>query len=265
MDLGSFAAPASKKVEFENQEGNKLAARIELPGGTPRAYAIFAHCFTCSKDIAAATRISRGLSGKGIAVLRFDFTGLGNSEGEFANTNFSSNTEDLISAANYLKKHFESPKLLIGHSLGGTAVLSAGMKIKGIAGVAAIAAPSDPVHVSHLFGDKIDEIRSKGETSVNLAGREFRIKNQFLKDLHEHDIIGQISDAEYQLLLLHSPVDELVDVEHSRQIFVAAKHPKSFISLHPADHLLTKPAHSTYVAEMIATWASRFLDSSGSW
>lgn len=252
-------ASNSKKIVFANKENVDLSARLELPDGEPRAYAIFAHCFTCSKDIAAATRIARALAGHGIAVLRFDFTGIGNSEGDFANTDFSSNIDDLIAAADFLRKNHKAPKLLIGHSLGGAAVLAAGIRIKEIEGVAAIAAPSDPVHVSKLFKHKLEDIQSSGCATVSLAGREFNIRKEFIEDLHNHDLVSRISDARYDLLILHSPVDEMVDVDHARRIFEAAKHPKSFVSLHPADHLLSDKAHSHYAAEVIAAWSSRFL------
>jgi ADP-ribosylglycohydrolase/fermentation-respiration switch protein FrsA (DUF1100 family) len=256
----SASAPQTEKVSFQNPDGESLDARLELPAGPPRAYAIFAHCFTCSKDIAAATRISRGLAARGIAVLRFDFTGLGNSEGDFANTNFSSNVQDLIAAGDHLRTHYQAPTLLVGHSLGGAAVLAASSHIPEIEGVVTIGAPADPAHVEHLFAHAAPEIEAAGLAEVDLAGRRFTIKKQFLDDIRSQNQTDRIAALKRSLLIMHSPVDTTVSVDDARRIFDAAKHPKSFISLDRADHLLSKKEDSEFAAEMIAAWASHLLD-----
>lgn len=247
------------KVSFVNDDGFELAARMEHPTESPKAYALFAHCFTCSKEIAAASRISRALAKKGIAVLRFDFTGLGSSDGDFANTNFSSNIQDLISAADFLRNNFTAPLLLIGHSLGGTAVLAAGTLIPEVKGIATIGAPSDPVHVSHLFKGNIEKVKNKGEATVLLAGREFRVKKQFFDDLENQSVLNILRETRKHVLIMHSPSDETVGIDNARHIYEAARHPKSFISLDGADHLLTQRRDSTFVAEMIAAWSTRFV------
>ena len=249
----------SEKLEFENGRGAMLAARLERPAGEPIATALFAHCFTCSKDVAAASRISRGLRARGFAVLRFDFTGLGNSEGDFANTNFSSNLDDLVAAAAALGERVAPPALLVGHSLGGAAVLAAADRIEGVRAVATIGAPSRPQHVEHLFADRKDTIESEGSAEVELAGRRFRIEKQFIDDLDTHDILGRLASLDGALLFLHSPIDEVVALEHARELYMAAKHPKSFISLDGADHLLSDPEDSAYVAEVLAAWAGRYV------
>jgi ADP-ribosylglycohydrolase/alpha/beta superfamily hydrolase len=247
------------KVSFLNSEGHKLDARLEQPPEQPKAIALFAHCFTCSKEIAVATRISRALAGKGIAVLRFDFTGLGNSDGDFANTNFSSNIQDLVSAADFLRENIAAPTVLIGHSLGGTAVIAAGLQIPEVKGIVTIGAPSDPSHVSHLFKSKLDKIEAEGEATVLLAGREFRVKKQFIDDLNNQSVLKSLIDSRVNLLVMHAPGDETVNIDHARLIYDAARHPKSFISLDDADHLLTRKKDSTFVAEMIAAWSTRFI------
>jgi putative redox protein len=257
--MSQAPALAPGKLVFPNAEGIDLAGRLEMPDGKPLAYAIFAHCFTCSKDIAAATRISRGLAKKGLAVLRFDFTGLGNSEGDFANTNFSSNVEDLVAAANHLRQNKAAPSLLIGHSLGGAAVLAAAARIPEVKGVVTIGAPSDPGHVAHLFSGSQEEIDSTGEAEVQLGRRTFTIKKQFLEDIQEQRLLEVVRDLRVSLLVMHSPVDQTVGIEHAGHIYGAAKHPKSFVSLDPADHLLTQKEDSTYVAKIISAWASRVV------
>jgi len=249
----------SKKLSFINTEGETLAARLELPEGEPRAYAVFAHCFTCSKDIAAASRISVALAAKGLGVLRFDFTGLGSSDGDFANTNFSSNVSDLVAACDYLRENHAPPALLVGHSLGGAAVLSAAERIPEAVGVVTIGAPADPEHVSRLFEGSLEEIQKKGCATVNLAGRTFEIKKQFLDDLAAQDTKSSVSKLNKALLIFHSPVDDIVSVENARRIFEAARHPKSFVSLHKADHLLGRREDSEYVGAIIAAWASRYI------
>lgn len=250
---------AIKKIEFQGSQGVSLAARLDMPSEQPRAFAIFAHCFTCSKDILAASRIARALSAKGIAVLRFDFTGLGHSEGEFANTNFSSNIQDLLSAADWLREHHSAPSLLIGHSLGGAAVLAAAGEIDEVVGVATIGAPFDPQHVSHLFEEQREEIEQTGIAKVKLAGRQFTIQRQFLEDLNAHAMADKIGSLRRALLVFHAPLDNVVGVENAARIYEAAKHPKSFVSLDDADHLLTRSPDAQYVADVLSAWAGRYL------
>jgi uncharacterized OsmC-like protein/esterase/lipase len=245
------------KVEFESQ-GQTLAGLLETPDQAIRAYVLFAHCFTCGKDIAAASRISRFLVQHGFAVFRFDFTGLGNSDGDFANTNFSSNTEDLVSAARFLEQNYQAPELLIGHSLGGAAVLAMAAQLPKVKAVVTIAAPFEASHVLHNFNAHLDTIETDGQAKVNLGPREFTVKKQFLDDLRNQttDHIKHLSKA---LLVLHSPVDLTVDIADAEKIYKAAKHPKSFVSLDTADHLLSKAIDSEYVAQTISGWASRYI------
>jgi uncharacterized OsmC-like protein/fermentation-respiration switch protein FrsA (DUF1100 family) len=250
----------AERFDFPNAQGQKLAALLDRPAGEPRAYALFAHCFTCGKDIHAAKRVADGLTALGIAVLRFDFTGLGSSEGEFANTSFSSNVADLVAAANELRRSAGAPAILIGHSLGGTAVLAAGAEVPEARAVVTIAAPCDPTHVTGLFKDRLEEIASKGEVEATLAGRQFRISRGFVQDLAEHKLLERIADLRKALLLLHSPTDEIVGIENASRIFTAAKHPKSFVSLAGADHLLSRRSDAAYVANVIHAWAERYLD-----
>ena len=253
---------SSQKLNFPGSSGAELAARLDLPADNPRAYALFAHCFTCSKDIFAAARISEALVERGFAVLRFDFTGLGASEGEFANTNFSSNVEDLKQAADYLRQNYSAPEILIGHSLGGAAVLAVAADVPEAKAVATIGAPSDAEHVVHNFGAKIDEIEKEGEASVSLAGREFTIKKQFLDDLKSQAVQERISSMKKALIVFHAPRDAVVGIENAASIFTAAKHPKSFISLDDADHLLSRRSDAVYVADVMSAWASRFISDS---
>ena len=248
-----------ERFEFQNDAGEQLAGLLERPEGPVAAVALFAHCFTCSKDIAAASRISRALASNGMAVLRFDFTGLGHSEGEFANTNFSSNVADLRRAADALREQIAAPQLLIGHSLGGAAVLAVAADIPEVKAVATIGAPSDPSHVAHLLEDKRTEIETDGEARVALAGRTFTIKRQFLMDIESHRLAERIGSMRKALLVMHSPVDDIVSIDNASEIFLAARHPKSFVSLDKADHLLMKRADSQYVAEIISAWARRYL------
>ncbi len=249
----------TQRVDFDGSQGAKLSARLDMPAGAIKSYAIFAHCFTCSKDLHATKRISAELSRQGIAVLRFDFTGLGNSKGDFASTNFSSNREDLIVAADYLRENFEAPSLLIGHSLGGAAVLSIAEEIPEVSAVATIGAPSEAKHVVHNFGVKIDEIQDAGEATVSLGGRDFSIRKQFLDDLEANDVLEKVSRLKKPLLVLHSPIDQTVGIENATQIFVAAKHPKSFVSLDNADHLVTHDKDADFVASIISAWAIRYI------
>ena len=248
-----------ERITFPSAHGHQLAARIETPDETPRAYALFAHCFTCSKDIAAASRIARALRAQGIAVVRFDFTGLGNSEGDFANTNFSSNVQDLVAAADYMRNAHRAPSLLIGHSLGGAAVLAAAPEIPECKAVVTIGAPADPAHVQHLMSCSIETIEKEGEAEVSLSGRVFKIKKQFLDDLRGQEQDRRIARLNRALLIMHSPQDELVDIDQARLIYSLAKHPKSFISLDGADHLLTNKRDSEYVARTVAAWAERYV------
>jgi uncharacterized OsmC-like protein/pimeloyl-ACP methyl ester carboxylesterase len=250
----------SERFDFPNAKGEKLAAVLDLPLGKPMAYALFAHCFTCGKDILAAKRIAERLTIHGIAVLRFDFTGLGGSEGEFANTHFSSNLDDLVAAADHLRKMCGAPAILIGHSLGGAAVLAAAHRIADARAVVTIAAPYDPAHVVGLFKQHVDTIKERGEVEVALAGRPFRIKREFLNDVAEKKLNECLATLRKALLLFHSPTDDLVGIENASHIFIAAKHPKSFVSLAGADHLLSSKSDAVYVANVIAAWAERYLD-----
>ncbi len=247
------------KTSFPGHSGDMLAARLDIPAGPVRATALFAHCFTCSKDLLAAKRIAAELARTGIAVLRFDFTGLGSSKGEFASTNFSSNLQDLLIAADYLRQNYQAPSLIIGHSLGGAAVLAAAADIPEIKAVATIGAPSDVEHVLHNFGSSIEIIESDGRAEVNLAGRSFTIEKQFVEDARAANLKDQVAKLGRPLLVLHSPIDQTVGVENASAIFLAAKHPKSFISLDQADHLLTRAEDADYVASVIAGWADRYL------
>jgi uncharacterized OsmC-like protein/pimeloyl-ACP methyl ester carboxylesterase len=250
----------SERFEFPNARGEKLAALLDLPAGQPVAYALFAHCFTCGKDVLAAKRIAEGLTARGIAVLRFDFTGLGASEGEFANTTFSSNVADLVAAANHLREMYRAPAILIGHSLGGAAVLAAAQHCPEVRAVATIAAPADPAHVTGLFRHHVADIHAKGEVEVALAGRAFRIRKEFLDDVAEQKLHECLANLRKALLVLHSPTDDLVGIDNASAIFSAAKHPKSFVSLSGADHLLSRRADAVYVAEVIAAWSERYLE-----
>ncbi|WP_065187730.1 bifunctional alpha/beta hydrolase/OsmC family protein [Shewanella woodyi] len=247
-----------EKIEFSSNDIT-LAGLLERPEGEVGAYALFAHCFTCGKDIAAASRISRALVQKGIAVLRFDFTGLGNSDGDFANTNFSSNLDDLKAAADFLRAQYDAPQLLIGHSLGGSAVLAIANDIPECKAVVTIAAPANAEHVVHNFSGAIDEINSQGLAAVNLGPRQFTIKKHFLEDL-DHHAKQAFSLDKKALLVMHSPVDDAVSIAQAEKIYTQAKHPKSFVSLDTADHLLTSKADADYVASVVASWSGRYLD-----
>jgi uncharacterized OsmC-like protein/fermentation-respiration switch protein FrsA (DUF1100 family) len=250
----------AERFEFPNARGEHLAALLDRPPGEPVAFALFAHCFTCGKDILAAKRIAEGLTGRGIAVLRFDFTGLGASSGEFANTTFSSNVADLVAAANHLRATYRAPAILIGHSLGGAAMLVAASEIPEARAVATIGAPADPGHVKGLFKEHVDTIQAQGEVEVALAGRPFRIRKEFLDDVAEQKLEACLATLRKALLVLHSPTDDIVGIENASAIFVAAKHPKSFVSLAGADHLLSRRSDAVYVAEVIAAWSERYLD-----
>lgn len=248
-------------IRIETASGPVLSARLDLPDQNYVATALFAHCFTCGKDILAASRISRRLVEQGYAVLRFDFTGLGSSEGEFADTNFSSNIEDLIKSADWLRHHYQAPSLIIGHSLGGTAILAAAEQLIEARAFVTIGSPSDPRHIFNLIGaSSLQEIKTAGDAQVNLAGRTFRIKQQFLLDAEEQRVLQQVRRLRRPLLVMHSPQDETVPVEHATAIFHAAAHPKSFVSLGDADHLLSERVDTDFIADVIAAWSRRYLE-----
>jgi uncharacterized OsmC-like protein/alpha/beta superfamily hydrolase len=250
----------AEKFTFRSAEGHQLAALLDRPDGPARAVALFAHCFTCGKDNKAARRIAEGLKLHGIAVLRFDFTGLGASEGEFANTTFSSNVDDLVAAADHLRQTFMAPAILIGHSLGGAAVLAAAHRIAEARAVVTIAAPADPAHVAGLLNGQVADIAMKGEVEVTLAGRPFKIRRAFLDDVAEQKLTARIGALHRALLIFHSPTDDTVGIDNASHIFLAAKHPKSFISLAGADHLVSRSSDAAYIAGVIAAWAERYLD-----
>jgi uncharacterized OsmC-like protein/pimeloyl-ACP methyl ester carboxylesterase len=249
-----------QRFQFTGSEGDQLAAALDTPDGAIRAYALFAHCFTCGKDVLAASRIALALAAKGIAVLRFDFTGLGSSEGDFANSTFSSNVADLVRAADHLRETRKAPAILIGHSLGGAAILAAAGQIPDAKAVVTIAAPSDPAHVTGFFKDRIEDIRKTGQVEVTLAGRPFQIKREFLDDIAEHGLTTHVANLRKALLIMHAPTDDTVSIDNATRIFVAAKHPKSFVSLADADHLLTDRRDANYVADVIAAWAERYVE-----
>lgn len=251
---------AVTKIEFQNKDGYQLSARLELPiDQKPHAYAIFAHCFTCNKNLNAVRNISRALTQHGFAVLRFDFSGLGESEGEFANTNFSSNVEDLIAAAAYLEATHEAPKLIVGHSLGGAAAIFAAKALKSVEAVATIGAPASPEHVQHLFQHSLEEIANNNFAEVNIGGRPFKIKKQFVDDLNSQNMSHVLKSLRKPILILHSPQDTTVGIANAAEIYGAAMHPKSFVSLDGADHLLSEKADSVYSGNLIASWAARYI------
>jgi len=252
-------APNSRPVTFPGAFGTALAARLDGPVGAPLAYAIFAHCFTCSKETKAAATISAALAERGFAVLRFDFTGLGGSAGDFANTNFSSNVEDLVAAADFLRREHRAPALLVGHSLGGTAVLAAAPKVPEAVAVATLGSPFDPEHILGLIKDSVGKIDSEGDAQVDIAGRSFRIKKQFLDDIRAQKIGGAAAQLGKALMVMHSPRDTIVNIDNAAKIFTAARHPKSFVSLDPADHLMSNRADALYAGQLLADWALRYV------
>ncbi len=249
----------SERKDFPGADGQMLSARLDAPEAAVKAYALFAHCFTCTKDVFAASRIAQGLARQGIAVLRFDFTGLGSSEGEFANTNFSSNVQDLVAAADFMRQTMQAPKLIIGHSLGGAAVLAAAGAIAEVKAVVTIGAPSDPSHVTKLFDAHLETIHADGEAQVQLAGREFTIKRQFLIDAAEQNLNEKTAHLQRALMVMHAPQDRTVDISNALHIFTAAKHPKSFVSLDDADHLLTRKEDAEWAAQIIGAWCGRYV------
>lgn len=249
----------TEKISFKNQLGQTIDARLERPIQDIRSFALFAHCFTCSKDVHAATRVSRSLTDLGIAVLRFDFTGLGNSDGDFANTNFSSNVADLLSAYEFLSETHDSPQILIGHSLGGAAVLAAAASMPSVRLVTTIGAPSDVTHVERLLSRNIEQIEKDGQATVSLGGRQFVIKKQFLDDLRRTSLTEKIKNLSAALLVFHSPLDQVVSIDNAHEIYMAAHHPKSLICLEGATHLLDRREDSEYVADVMASWCRRYL------
>ena len=248
----------TSKIEFMGSLGSNLAAILDEPEGDVRAYAMFAHCFTCSKDVIAASRVSRALSKLGIGTFRFDFTGLGHSEGEFSDTTFSSNIGDLLAGAEWMRGHRKAPCILIGHSLGGAAVLAAAPGIPECTAVATIGAPADPEHVTHLFNSAADAIERDGKAEVSIGGRAMTVGKQLLDDLRDQDPESRIGSLKRALLVFHSPIDQIVGIENAAQIYTWAKHPKSFVSIDGADHMLTKPNDAEFVANMLSTWADRY-------
>jgi putative redox protein len=251
-------------LDIKNSAGQLLSAKIEMPvSGKPRHYALFAHCFTCSKDLIAIKNISHGLLMHDIAVVRFDFTGLGESEGDFADTNFSSNIEDLITVAEYMKEHYVAPALLVGHSLGGAAVIKAAEKLPSVKVVATIGAPADPEHVTHLLAEKMEVIEQKGYAKVEIAGRSFQIKKQFLDDLANNSLVHILSKKDFALLIMHSPQDKIVNIENAAKLYQAARHSKSFVSLDDADHILSDKSHSLYAGNIIGSWSGKYLPLKG--
>lgn len=250
-----------QKVDFKNKAGHTLAGALELPskGKKLRAMALFAHCFTCGKDVVAASRITRELADHGIGALRFDFTGLGSSDGDFASTTFTSNVTDLEAAAAFLKRKYQAPQLLLGHSLGGAAALVAAGRIPSIRAVATIAAPSTPQHVKHLFRDQACNIQDEGQADICIGDRNFTIGAELLADLEEWPLERTVGKLRKPLMIFHSPADRVVGIEEAGEIYAVAKHPKSFISLDKADHLLTRPADAEYVAVLLNAWASRYI------
>ncbi len=251
----------SRAVKFPNAEGSQLSGRLDLPEDeVPIAWALFAHCFTCGKNLRATSHISSALCRQKIAVLRFDFTGLGQSEGDFSDTNFSSNVADLLAAAAWLRKEQSAPMILIGHSFGGAAALQAAGQLPEVRAVATIAAPFDPEHVAHLFADTKEQIELNGEAEVTLVGRTFTLRRQFFLDLSDQQVEARIQSLKAALLVMHSPIDQTVGIDNAAKIYQAAKHPKSYISLDDADHLLSREADALYAGEMIASWARRYLE-----
>lgn len=248
-----------EKVSFKGDQNQEISAVIHFPADQkPNNFAIFAHCFTCNKNFKAVKNISQGLTQYGYAVLSFDFTGLGDSEGNFADTNFSTNLSDLVKAAEFLKENYDPPTLLVGHSLGGAAVLMAASQIESVTAVATIGAPAQPEHVLHLIKGGVDEIKKNGEAEVSIGGRPFKIKEQFIKDLQRNKELNNLEELRKAILILHSPQDDVVSIKNAREIYSKAHHPKSFVSLDGADHLLSKKEDSVYAGEIIAIWSKKY-------
>ncbi|MDQ6967349.1 MAG: alpha/beta fold hydrolase [Mariprofundaceae bacterium] len=252
--------PSIERLHFPNVHGQQLSARLDLPDQKPRAYALLAHCFTCNKSLKAAGYIAKSLVDQGMAVLRFDFTGLGESEGDFSDTNFTSNVQDILSAADFMQQAGYAPSVLVGHSLGGTAVLKAAGLIASVQAIVTVASPASPAHVSEQFSDSKAIIAEHGEATVKLAGRNFTIKQQFIDDLEEASVLEDVSKLKKALLVMHAPLDEMVGIENASIIFQAAHHPKSYVSLDQSDHLLSNAFDARYVGQLIAVWAERYLN-----
>ena len=250
----------SRALQFENPAGKLLAGRLDLPpDGPPRAYGLFAHCFTCSKDLKAAAYVCRSLADHGIGMLRFDFTGLGDSQGDFADTTFSSNIDDLETAAAYMAREHQPVRLMVGHSLGGAAVLRAAGRIPSCRGVATIGTPADPSHVARHLEDSLNAINQHGEAEVMVEGRAFHFRRSFLDDLAGNAMPAAVGQLGLPLLILHSPLDDVVGVENAGRLYQAARHPKSFVALDGVDHLLSNPDDARYVGRLIGAWFSRYL------
>lgn len=260
IDSGETEVAKTIPYTFKNNQGKELSGKLEMPDGTPKAFVIFVHCFTGNKDFSANRRISRTLRDHDFAVLRFDFTGLGNSDGDFSETNFSSNLEDLRNAYNQIKEEYSAPQILIGHSLGGAAVLTMAPELKELKAVITIGAPSSTQHLTHLFEGHLDKIKDHGHSEVEIGGRPFTIKKQFIDDIMGHKVLEKVKKMRRPLLIFHSPEDETVEISNAKDIYTVAKHPKSFISLSGADHLLTKAEDTHYVANVIATWCDRYIE-----
>jgi len=249
----------AKAIQFFNAKGQMLCARLDLPQSEPTSFALFAHCFTCSKHSHAASGISNRLSRLGLGVMRLDFTGLGQSQGEFSDTSLSSNVDDLIRACRFLGEHYRNPSLIVGHSFGGVAAIVAASKLDSLQAVACIAAPSDSAHVRHLFSGEIEKIEQDGEAEVSIAGRAFRLKKQFLEDVAEAHVEKALRHLRKPIMIFHAPGDRVVGIEHAARLYAMAKHPKSFVSLDQADHLLSDRRDSTFVADVLAAWSTRYV------
>lgn len=251
----------STKLNIQNKKGLTLQAHLELPANQkPNYYAIFAHCFTCTSSLSAVKSISRALTSHGFGVLRFDFTGLGRSEGEFSDSHFSANVNDLVAVHNYVSEHYESPSLLVGHSLGGAAVLVAASKIDAVKAVATVGAPATISHVKNLFSHNFEDIKDKGNIEVNIGGRPFKIDKEFVEDFDKTDLLSVVKDLCKPLLILHSLIDKIVSINNAEQLYVNAHHPKSFVALDDADHLLSDNRDSQYVGNVIGTWVQRYFE-----
>ncbi|MGD9508215.1 MAG: alpha/beta fold hydrolase [Geminicoccaceae bacterium] len=248
-----------ESFDFTGAGGDRLAGLLQLPDAEPLAYALFAHCFTCGKDVRAAAQLARSLAQLGIATLRFDFTGLGASGGDFARTSFTSNVQDLVAAADALRQRHAAPRLLIGHSLGGSAVLAAVHSIPDCVAVATIGAPFDTAHALHLLGDALAEVEREGVATVQIAGRGFKVGRELVQDLASQDQAARIAGLRRALLVMHAPTDAVVGIENASRIFAAARHPKSFVSLDTADHLLSRREDAAYAARVLAAWASHYV------
>ncbi|MBO3115669.1 alpha/beta fold hydrolase [Winogradskyella sp. DF17] len=250
----------STKLKIENRKGITLNAHLELPANQkPNYYAIFAHCFTCSSSLNAVRHVSRALTQDGFAVVRFDFTGLGRSEGDFADSHFSANVEDVIDVHQFMTDNYKAPSLLVGHSLGGAAVLVAGSKLAAVKAIATVGAPATIGHVKHLFSHAIEDVKEKGKVKINIGGRPFEIDENFVSEFDKTDLQTIVKNLRKPLLIMHSPFDKIVGIENAQDLYLNAHHPKSFVTLDAADHLLTRETDSQYVGEVIGTWAKRYF------